>query len=226
MLSAYSKQLSSSNKTHNSSKQAATVQVKHSCKLTNRHTAATCSLTFMGRQQQLPASPRAVMQPAVMQPGTATTQQHRRADAIEKPWRLYTCRMPLIGLEGIASALEGTSISGLLQLHTYLLLKGPDQVSCKTVPTAAVRSPTAAAAATPATAARVVYCPCIMLPRRCTIAQVPERNSSCAPVHCMILLPVPSPTQAGVWYLDFLPINPTAPSTGLLLLSGGRAPGQ
>jgi hypothetical protein len=43
-------------------------------------------------------------------------------------WRLYTCRMPLIGLEAVASALEGTPVAKLLQLHTYLLLEGPDQV--------------------------------------------------------------------------------------------------
>lgn len=33
------------------------------------------------------------------------------------------------------------------------------------------------------------------------------------------------PLQAGVWYIDFLPLNPTAPGTALLLLTGGRAPG-
>jgi hypothetical protein len=43
-------------------------------------------------------------------------------------WRLYTCRMPLIGLEAVASALEGTPIAKLLQLHTYLLLEGPNEV--------------------------------------------------------------------------------------------------
>jgi hypothetical protein len=32
--------------------------------------------------------------------------------------------------------------------------------------------------------------------------------------------------QAGVWSLDFLPLNPTSPSTALLLLSAGRAPGE
>lgn len=43
-------------------------------------------------------------------------------------WQLYTCRMPLIGLEAVASALEGTPLAKLLQLHMYLLLEGPDQV--------------------------------------------------------------------------------------------------
>lgn len=28
-----------------------------------------------------------------------------------------------------------------------------------------------------------------------------------------------------MWYIDFLPLNPTAPGTALLLLTGGRAPG-
>lgn len=41
------------------------------------------------------------------------------------PWRLYTCRMPLVGLEGVAAALKNTPVASLLQLHTYLLLEGP-----------------------------------------------------------------------------------------------------
>lgn len=45
-------------------------------------------------------------------------------------WRLFTCRMPLIGLEGVATALDGLPttkpIARLLHLHTYLLLESPN----------------------------------------------------------------------------------------------------
>lgn len=71
--------------------------------------------------------------------------------------------MPLVGLEGVAAALKNTPVSSLLQLHTYLLLEGPDDGGID---------------------------------------------------------------DSGVWYLDFLPVKPTDPGTGLLLFSGGRAPGE
>lgn len=45
-------------------------------------------------------------------------------------WRLFTCRMPLVGLEGVATALEGhpttKHVARLLHLHTYLLLESPN----------------------------------------------------------------------------------------------------
>jgi len=41
--------------------------------------------------------------------------------------------MPLIGLEGVAAALEGTAAAGLLRVHTYILLEGPDQVPAAVV---------------------------------------------------------------------------------------------
>lgn len=44
-------------------------------------------------------------------------------------WHLYACRMPLVGLEGVAEAFKGTPVAKLLQLHTYLLLEGPGRVS-------------------------------------------------------------------------------------------------
>jgi hypothetical protein len=47
----------------------------------------------------------------------------------QQQWHLYACRMPLVGLEGVAEAFKGTPVAKLLQLHTYLLLEGPDRVS-------------------------------------------------------------------------------------------------
>jgi hypothetical protein len=45
-------------------------------------------------------------------------------------WRIFSCRMPLVGLEGVATALEGhpttKPVAKLLHLHTYLLLENPN----------------------------------------------------------------------------------------------------
>jgi hypothetical protein len=67
------------------------------------------------------------------------------AATAEPAWQVYTGKMPLVGFEKVAAVLKYVQpAQQLLQLHTYTLLQGPDQVTyrsathhlacCKSVP--------------------------------------------------------------------------------------------
>jgi hypothetical protein len=61
--------------------------------------------------------------------GSAAAEVAMLTSSQAQQWHLYACRMPLVGLGGVADAFKGTPVAKLLQLHTYLLLEAPDQVS-------------------------------------------------------------------------------------------------
>jgi hypothetical protein len=62
-------------------------------------------------------------------PACGAAQGAAAAAAAEPAWQVYTGKMPLVGFEKVAAALKYVQpAQQLLELHTYTLLQGPDQV--------------------------------------------------------------------------------------------------
>jgi CTP:molybdopterin cytidylyltransferase MocA len=63
--------------------------------------------------------------------GAAAAAAAAAAQAAAEPvWQVYTGKMPLVGFENIAAVLKYVQpAQQLLELHTYTLLQGPDQVT-------------------------------------------------------------------------------------------------
>jgi hypothetical protein len=96
-----------------------------------------CNHTMRATRSFQQVSSRHRSHRVVLRKANAYRSSQPQVTTVNRPasWRLYTCRMPLVGLEGVAAALKNTPVASLLQLHTYLLLEGPDDGADQVKPT-------------------------------------------------------------------------------------------
>lgn len=97
------------------------------------HLAATSldnSLHTSTHSRDLRAAPRSRLLPTDHNhPTASSTSGQQITDAAPTQWRVYLGRMPLDGFEAVTDAIRGSPAHELLQLHTYVLLEGPRQVT-------------------------------------------------------------------------------------------------
>jgi hypothetical protein len=144
-----------------------------------------------------------------------TRAAQNTAAATAPAWQVFTGKMPLVGFEEVAAALKHVQpAQQLLELHTYTLLQGPDQVGVHT-PSCIIRS----------SIEWYANCHALLLIKLYAIAGTCDcgccsQLQHSIPHHCHACCAVQ------VWYFDFLPLRPTHPATAALLLSASAAPGE